>query len=66
MTKMTKTIYMWTSVELLFNDSTIDYPTANELSEEGWTPKQTEVRYNHRSGSMCAYTLWEKEVSKYE
>lgn len=57
---------MWTSVELLFNDSTIDYPTANELSEEGWTPKQTEVRYNHRSGSMCAYTLWEKEVSTYE
>lgn len=55
---------MWTSVELLYNDSTIDYPAANELSEDGWTPKNTEVRYNHRSGSMCAYTLWEKEVPR--
>lgn len=62
--RMSKIIYMWTSVELLYNDCTIDYPAANELSEDGWTPKNTEVRYNHRSGSMCAYTLWEKEVPR--
>lgn len=61
-----KTIYKWTVIELFHKNEVIDYPLADELSEEGWVPKQTEVRFNHRNSIMYAYTLWEKEVSKYE
>lgn len=59
----TKKIYKWSS-EILFTQGTYDYDEANTLSADGWTMKQTEVRYDERQGFLCCYTLWEKEVPK--
>ena len=61
--KETKKIYKWTS-QILNTTGTQDYCDANILSTDGWTMKQTEVRYDHRQGWLCCYTLWEKETSK--
>lgn len=61
--KETKKIYKWTS-QILYTTGTQDYCDANLLSADGWTMKQTEVRYDHRQGWLCCYTLWEKETSK--
>ena len=61
--KETKKIYKWTS-QILNTTGTQDYCDANILSADGWTMKQTEVRYDHRQGWLSCYTLWEKETSK--
>lgn len=61
--KETKKIYKWTS-QILNTTGTQDYCDANILSADGWTMKQTEVRYDHRQGWLSCYTLWEKETTK--
>jgi hypothetical protein len=59
----TKKIYKWTS-QVMKPIGAHDYRDANTLSADGWTMKQTEVRYDERQGFLCCYTLWEKEVSE--
>lgn len=61
--KETKKIYKWTS-QVMKPIGAHDYRDANTLSADGWTMKQTEVRYDERQGFLCCYTLWEKEVPK--
>ena len=59
----TKKIYKWTS-QVMKPYGTCDYRDANKLSADGWTMKQTEVRYDERQNWLSCYTLWEKEVPK--
>ena len=59
----TKKIYKWTS-QVMKPYGTQNYVEANKLSADGWTMKQTEVRFDERQNWLSCYTLWEKEVPK--